>query len=321
MAISNIDEIREFVVAVRKSGITNDQCVEGFRILQILKRLGINDNDNDYDYENGRDLVYHGNFDSDYNSLNDNSDKEKKPTDKKTTFQRKKDLYYFVENIYKRCIELGINSSNMTEWIKDLLDCQTYLDNQYSKVIDNSNNNNNSSNFSSFTDENSKLHSSSQTMNDEHITPIQKDNVPTASNRKMIIDIPFVSQISNYLNQKKEECKNLDNYRKSIYQNIKTTKEQKKVILQNLNATIQKKNRINRYYSWFENLQIELKDRFNIKIEDEIFDFVNIINDFKNYGYNIHRIISEFDYIGTLQQKRNPERYRNQWKDQNRSNK
>ena len=45
IAISDIDEIREFTVLVRKSNISIQQCAQGFRITNILKNLGIQEDD------------------------------------------------------------------------------------------------------------------------------------------------------------------------------------------------------------------------------------------------------------------------------------
>ena len=45
-----IEEIREFATIVSKSGLTIQECAQGFRIAQILKELGIND-----EFEDGDD--------------------------------------------------------------------------------------------------------------------------------------------------------------------------------------------------------------------------------------------------------------------------
>jgi hypothetical protein len=44
-----IEEIREFATVASKSGMTIQQCAQGFRIVQILKELGINDEFEDID--------------------------------------------------------------------------------------------------------------------------------------------------------------------------------------------------------------------------------------------------------------------------------
>lgn len=45
-----IEEIREFAIIVSRSGLTIQECAQGFRIAQILKELGINDG-----FEDGND--------------------------------------------------------------------------------------------------------------------------------------------------------------------------------------------------------------------------------------------------------------------------
>ena len=43
IGVPDIDELREFSVIVRKSGITIKQCAQSFRFIQILARFGIRD--------------------------------------------------------------------------------------------------------------------------------------------------------------------------------------------------------------------------------------------------------------------------------------
>jgi hypothetical protein len=91
IAISNIDEIRDFIVLVRKSNISIGQCAQGFRITNILKNLGIHEGD-----------------DSVYDNDISNSQYDK--------------IFNFIQDIYLTCKELGVTPSNMLVWIKDLLD-------------------------------------------------------------------------------------------------------------------------------------------------------------------------------------------------------
>jgi hypothetical protein len=53
----DIEELRQFAMVVRKSGMTMKQLAKGFRTLQLLKALGITDESEDID------------IDSDLNSL------------------------------------------------------------------------------------------------------------------------------------------------------------------------------------------------------------------------------------------------------------
>jgi hypothetical protein len=45
----DIDELREFSVTVTKSEISIGQCAQGFRMIRILKNLGIHEGENDDD--------------------------------------------------------------------------------------------------------------------------------------------------------------------------------------------------------------------------------------------------------------------------------
>ncbi len=45
--ISDIDEIRDFTIIVRKSDMSIQQCAQGFRMINILKNLGIQEDDGD----------------------------------------------------------------------------------------------------------------------------------------------------------------------------------------------------------------------------------------------------------------------------------
>ena len=86
-----IDELREFSVTVRKSGISIGQCVQGFRMISILKNLGIHEGD----ANDGIDNKYEGNY---------------------------KEFSSFIEDIYKNCKREGVEPSIIPAWIKDLFD-------------------------------------------------------------------------------------------------------------------------------------------------------------------------------------------------------
>ncbi len=86
MGIPNIEEIRDFVVMVRKSGISIKQCAQGFRMLQLMKNLGIGEDDDDATNE----------------------------------------ISYFLETVYQSCKSLGIQPAIVPLWIKDLLECHNH---------------------------------------------------------------------------------------------------------------------------------------------------------------------------------------------------
>ena len=81
MGASSVEKITEFASLVKRSDISIEQCAQGFRMINILKNLGIgnmdvanNDGKNNSKEENGH--------------TNDNYNK----------------LFSFIEEIYKNCI-------------------------------------------------------------------------------------------------------------------------------------------------------------------------------------------------------------------------
>jgi hypothetical protein len=92
IAIPDIDGIIDFIVLVRKSNMSIQQCAQGFRMTNMLRDLGIQDDN----------PVYEGNGDIGKSKYND--------------------LSTFIENIYLNCKNLGVTPANIFSWIKDLLD-------------------------------------------------------------------------------------------------------------------------------------------------------------------------------------------------------
>ncbi len=88
---SDIDEIKEFVGLVKKSGISIDQCAKGFRTTNILKGFGIKNEDTDDDDGNG--------------ITGDNNDHTEFST--------------FIEDVYKNCKTLNISPAIIQSWIRD----------------------------------------------------------------------------------------------------------------------------------------------------------------------------------------------------------
>jgi len=101
--IPNIDELREFAVTVKKSGMTMAQCARGYRMAQLMDSLGLSDDDywESEDTEGDRITTY------------------------RTNYRKKMDFLTFVQDIYMNCKQLEINSSNIFSWIKDLLDSRS----------------------------------------------------------------------------------------------------------------------------------------------------------------------------------------------------
>ncbi len=124
-----IEEIREFAIIVSKSGLTIQECAQGFRIAQILKGLGIND-----EFEDGNDSApeqdllqtirnettgwYSGTNDYDQRSPGHGLTKSRRNKDTKT----KNDFHHFIEDVYYNCKKYHIKPSDIIGFIRDLRD-------------------------------------------------------------------------------------------------------------------------------------------------------------------------------------------------------
>src|SRR5919112_2551479 len=81
------EEIREFVVLVKKSGVSVKQCADGFRTTQLMKKTGIlNDNENENDPDGSEEFIA------------------------------------FVQEIYLNCKNVGVQPAILVRWIQDLFD-------------------------------------------------------------------------------------------------------------------------------------------------------------------------------------------------------
>ncbi|MGN6624755.1 MAG: hypothetical protein ACTHKK_11490, partial [Candidatus Nitrosocosmicus sp.] len=98
LGTASADEIIDFTRLVKKSGITVEQCAEGFRMINILKELGVESSDNtDGDNQDNEDIS------------NNNR------------------LLFFIEQIYTNCKKLEIPPDIIPLWIKDLLDFKSFI--------------------------------------------------------------------------------------------------------------------------------------------------------------------------------------------------
>ena len=182
--ISDIDEIRCFTVLVKKSNISIEQCAQGFRLVNILKNLGIDDDNNNSVYAEDNDKKNNNN--NQYN-----------------------EFLTFIKEIYLQCKNLGIAPSNIFSWIKDLLDFHsTNLsksdENISTTLIENNENDNSLDKKSPFnfigpgsSQEDGEPLYNSDPKDKHNSNPNSKDDPPKG------IVMPRISQISYYISQKK----------------------------------------------------------------------------------------------------------------------
>ncbi len=245
MGMPNIDEVRDFVVMVRKFGISIKQCAQGFRMLQLMKNLGIGEDDDDATNE----------------------------------------ISSFLETVYQNCTSLGIQPTIVPLWIKDLLDCRNHhsteknYDQQTPMEVS-------PNNISGSIPNSYKTDSDPQT---GHQDPyFQSSSSPPE------VKIPFFSQVSNTIAQKKKECNELEVYRSGLIKEIDGLELQIGQTRDNLNEISQKEKSVMSYLDWYDKLKKELWFNYEIKIEEDIQSFTKVVNDFRHHGYDASKIMSEY---------------------------
>ena len=114
------------------------------------------------------------------------------------------------------------------------------------------------------------------------------------------IQIPFISNISGYIEQKKLEVQQLDINNRKLEQEIRDLEEQKNTLLSNITNLKRNESLSLKYLDWYNSLRKELLEIYGIKLEEEFSNFVNVFNDFKYYDYDAHLIVKEYKQIESL---------------------
>jgi hypothetical protein len=231
IGVPEIEALRDFATTVKKSGLSMEQCAQGYRMVQLMKGLGI---DNDDDEADADGYTTGSNINSSGIGLGLGSDI--------TIKGKKMDFPIFVKEIYSNCKNLGIPPANISLWIKDMLN---FYPSPYSD---------------------SKRDSSAE------------------------IQIPFISQISFHIDQKKKECAYLESYKKRLKDDIQKLETQKNRSTCNLRQIKQEEKYALSYLPFFHNLESNLKLYHDINIKDDILSLSQVIDDFKGHGYNAYEI-------------------------------
>ena len=279
IGIPDIAELREFSTMIRKSGITIKQCAQSFRFIQILSSFGIRDELHssyvgDIIPTNGVENEDDPEF---KNKKSDRSKKDHSPTSRDN-------FYYFIESIYNNCKNQNIKSTNIIRCIQDLIDFGQVL---YQNA------GNNTTGFERDSNEPSEL-LNLRTNNNS----LFRKSIDTRNERE--IQIPLISNISGYIEQKKLEVLNLDINNKKLQQEIVDLEEQKNALLSNITNLKKRESLSLTYLDWFKVLRKELLEIHSIKLEEEFSNFVNVFNDFKYYDYDAHQIVKEYKHLESL---------------------
>ena len=284
---TNIDEIRAFTSEVRKSGITIQECAQGYRIVHLLKKFGINDEFNDIMNDEGEYEGEDWGLKPDKSNLltqNSSAQYSNKVAKVHNTMNKKKteleynNIIYFLEHIYKNCKRLGITPNIMSIWIEDLL---SYF-HELGTEPDNDNDNDNYD-------------------NDVYISPdIESTDEKKENEPKIRREVPFVSNVSFYIKQKENKIRHLENKKISISKDIDDLAKQKQDIDSKLHKTLKIEKKVLSYFNWYENLKQELLSEHGLLIEQEFGAFANAIDDFKQYSFDVTKLLTEYTRINSL---------------------
>jgi D-ribose pyranose/furanose isomerase RbsD len=315
----DIDDIRLFMGAVRKAGANISECIEGFRLLNILKKFRVYDElDEDIEdptlklqtqtkyrnikaEESNQDNITEEEMIKDYKSKDGSSPSlldlirstDTSPGTGLSNFFTKliKDtnnysspkgsqISYFINTIYKNCKSHGISPAIIVEWIDDLFHFYSVISGRSTK--DKTINNHDY-------DGQDLVDSVKKSIPKKGIQDIRMEN-----------ELPLISRISFFIEQKRNEIHKLAIERNTITEEITNLNEQKEKVQTQLSEIIEKEKKVISYFQWYSNLRQDLHNRFNLIIETEFEAFANVINSFNEYGYNTSLLIREYKDFESL---------------------
>jgi hypothetical protein len=258
----------------------------------LMENLGITDDINDI-----RDVDSNGNSNIDVNS---------------NRRIRYNEFSTFVKEIYMNCKRLGIKPDTIFSWIQDLFSWYSSSNNSISSFNDKQKievereNDKKPGEFNIKTSASFLGETESRTISNLDNTIINSNSNVTINNitsdlnpkqndggGSLAHQVLFISQISRYISKTKKECIELENYKKKLRKDIKIEESNKNQIEFELDLLKQDEKYIMTFINWFYDLKRELWERFAIKIED-FEKFTSVVNDFKNNGFDIAKIMEKY---------------------------
>ncbi len=169
-------------------------------------------------------------------------------------------LAFFINEIYTKCKERGITPTVVTAWITDLMDFSTE---NYGYLYENDKN---------------------------VIQMLPKEN---QTGRKE--PLTFVSVISDFIEKKKKELGDLFKKGKKISEEINRYELQKGELVEKIEILEQERQSIMVYRNTFMKLDNILSKECGIDLKKDLESFTRLFSDFKDNGYNVARIVSEYN--------------------------
>ena len=234
--------------------MTIQECALGYRMAQILKTFGIYDEfEEKTTSKPKRDLLEEIGKESTGWDRGKNDHVLSSPDfrfakKRKIEAVAKNDLYFFIEEIYKKCKKYNIYPSDILEWIKDLHDFFYSLgyDSPYTvnkdPYLSLSSENWDESDALNYLNKAIEGESSS----DNQVNFEIRDDMSTKQMNEsdLTIEIPFISQVFYSINQMKQEFMKREEYRKSLNTEISILENKKSVLENDLRETTNENNNI-----------------------------------------------------------------------------
>lgn len=222
-----VEDMRDFAFILKKTGTSVKECAEGYRMIQLLKKLGINcETDGFASYDN-----------------NDNNDGD-----------ANKEIMLFLDGIYLFCKRLGISPTTVFSWIKDLQDFCSH-------IHDNNNHCNSLAQVNEGYDQDS--HIEGEEYGHQQQWPYTKPNKQNPPAEKGIL---FISRVSHLIGQTKKEYGMLKGDKQQLIKEIEELDKKRDKAEQNLKQTLQKEKFALSHIGWFSKLKEDLFDGHGIKI-------------------------------------------------------
>jgi hypothetical protein len=278
---SSVGETIEFARIVRKSGITMDQCLEGYRMYMLIEKIG-------------------------FNNCNDNNDKNK-------------DFQDFVNKIYFTCKDIGIDPAWIFTWIEDLLnltvkvkkilplnsiyeggkaikhDANSLMNalniypEQYTERSKLENDNNQLSIINCNSAADATLSETEETNQSFRLSYSEQPNSSPSNFHGLLL-----SDIVNLISQIQNEGKTICNYHykiKSVTTKLENTFTKVKDALQMTKIRNQK---ILHFEHWFYRTKQQLWRVYDIRLETDLPKFINSLNEFNRHNYDSYEILNEY---------------------------
>jgi hypothetical protein len=288
---NDIDAVKFFLTEVNKSGISVQDCIEGYRTCQLLKAFGVGIGSEAWieeleaeDNESGEEMGESDQVKDTSIEIEPPIQVAKKSTSQTNVNEKELKINYtieeFVYDVYSRCISYKIKPDIIIRWILDLFNTFSIKEDDEVSVD-----------------------------TDMGVDDYYLQNTLTNDRKKSEIKgvsgdpdsgIPYVSQVSSFIKLKRIQIKKLDKIKKEINSDISELVTEKDNLVSEISELIRNKNRILSYFKWYEDLKNQLYQRQQIVLNNIVGSMVNIINDFKFFDFDVTRIIKEYKDVNSL---------------------